>query len=73
VGDLAAAAFSRSRAAFIVACCKRSESDFNRSASGVDCDFILVLGLLEREQPAAARIIIARNASEKFFIKVSVT
>ena len=61
-------AFSRSRAAFIVACCSRSESDFKRSASGVDCGFTLVSGLLEREQPAAARIITAESTSEKFFI-----
>lgn len=43
-------AFSLSRAAFAVACCRRSESDFRRAASGVLCGVALLCGLSEREQ-----------------------
>jgi hypothetical protein len=60
--------FSRARAAFAVACCKRSESDFNRSASGVDCGFTLLSCLSEREQPAMARSMTDNITSENFFI-----
>lgn len=60
-------AFSLSLAAFAVACCRRSESDFNRSASGVLCGLTVVLSS-GREQPAAARTLRARMTSRKFFI-----
>jgi hypothetical protein len=33
-----------------VACCSRSDSDFSRAASGVDCGVALLSGLSEREQ-----------------------
>ena len=60
-------AFSLSLAAFAVACCRRSESDFNRSASGVLCGLTVVLSS-GREQPAAARTLRARMTSRKFFM-----
>ena len=66
VGD-DCAAFSRSFAALAVACCKRSESDLSRAASGVDCGFTLVSGLSEREHPAV-KMPAARSKSKNLFI-----
>jgi hypothetical protein len=63
----ACAAFSLSFAAFAVACCRRSESDFNRSASGV-LGGLTVVWLSEREQPAIAKKPRDRIRSENFFI-----
>jgi hypothetical protein len=60
-------AFSLSLAAFAVACCRRSESDFSRSASGVLCGLAVVLSS-EREQPAAANRLRARIRTRKFFM-----
>jgi hypothetical protein len=60
-------AFSLSLAAFAVACWRRSESDFKRSASGVLWGFTVV-SLLDFEQPAAAMTVRARIKSKKFFI-----
>ena len=60
-------AFSLSFAAFAVACCRRSESDFSRSASGVLCGLTVVLSS-EREQPAAANTPRVRIRRRKFFI-----
>lgn len=63
------AAFSRAFAAFAVACCKRSESDFNRAASGVDCGLAVVSTLSEREQPVVTRTPAAKSTSKIFFMK----
>jgi hypothetical protein len=60
-------AFSLSLAAFCVACCSRIESALRRSASGVDCGFTLVSGLLEREHPVA-KMPAARSKSKNLFI-----
>jgi len=65
---MARLSFSLARAAFAVACCRRSESDFSCSAFGLDGGFALVSDLSEREQPAAVRITRANSASESFFM-----
>jgi hypothetical protein len=64
---------SRAFAAFAVACCKRSESAFNLSVSGVLCGFTLscaltVSVLSDFEQPAAARRAIDNITSGNFFM-----
>jgi hypothetical protein len=59
--------FSLSLAALAVACWRRAESDFSRSASGVLCGLTVVLSS-EREQPAAARTVKLRISRRKFFI-----
>ena len=61
------AAFSLSRAAFAVACCRRSESAFSRSTSGVLCGFTVVW-LWGLEQPAAANRLRTRRTKKKFFM-----
>jgi hypothetical protein len=61
------ASFSLAFAALAVACCRRSESDFSRSASGVLCGLTVVLSS-EREQPAVANRLRARIRRRKFFI-----
>ena len=61
-------AFSLSFAAFAVACWRRSESDFRRSASGVLWG-LTVVSLLDFEQPATAKTPRARIRDKKFFIK----
>ena len=59
--------FSLSFAAFAVACCKRSESDFKRAASGVDWGLTVVCsGFFE--QPVVERTKAAKTTSEKFFM-----
>jgi len=60
-------AFSLSLAAFAVAWCRRSESDFSLSASGVLCGLTVVLSS-EREQPAAANTLRTRRRRKKFFM-----
>jgi hypothetical protein len=61
------AAFSLSRAAFAVACCRRSESAFSRSVSGVLCGLTVVC-LSDLEQPAAVNRPRTRSKSKKFFM-----
>ena len=60
-------AFSLSLAAFAVACCRRSESDFSRSASGVLCGLTVALSS-GREQPPTANKLRARIRRRMFFM-----
>ena len=61
-------AFSLSFAAFAVACCRRSESDFRRSTSGVLWGLTVVSLADFFEQPEAAKTPRTRTESKKVFI-----
>lgn len=63
-------AFSLSFAAFAVACCRRSESDFRRAASGVLAGLTAVSVSDFLEQPAVAKMPRARIESKKVFINL---